>query len=159
MKSMSICFLSAISFFVCTCQKTRNSVSVDRTSTHSYCLNLYSTFLFSSLSFSQWCFNNDRPFLGHQPRPARLLHPLLASEPRWRLFSTERGEPRHRGHDAHRLSAQVSHACERGTATHFFLTATHFIKPLLGLPDRSTSAAALRSNAAVAIVTRSPQSS
>lgn len=118
--------------------------------------------LFSAPSFSQRRFDNDRPFLGHQSGPAGLLHPLLAPEPRWRRFSAERGEPRHGGHDAHRLSAQVTRVCERSAAFaqgQAFLTASHFAESLLGLLDRSTLAAALRSSAAVAIVTRSPQSS
>lgn len=88
MKLMPIYFLSpspSVSAFVSKWEQCV-IVSVDHTSTHCYCLNLNSTFVLSPL-FSQWCFNNNRPFLGHQSRPARLLHPLLASKPRGRLFN------------------------------------------------------------------------
>lgn len=91
MNSIPVCFLSARSLSASVrkgAAKRGSFVSLAHTSTHCYCLNLYITFVFPAPFFSQWCFNNNRPFLGHQSGPARLFHPLLASEPWRRLFST-----------------------------------------------------------------------
>lgn len=60
------------------------------------------------LSFPQRSLYHHRPLLGHQLRPAWLLHSVLAPEPRQRGQRGQWGEPRLGHHDAHRLPAEVS---------------------------------------------------
>lgn len=57
----------------------------------------------------QWGLHHHRPLLGHQFRPARFFHPILALKPRERGQCRQWGEPRVRDHHSHRLPAKVRH--------------------------------------------------
>lgn len=57
----------------------------------------------------QWGLHDDRSILGHQSRPAWVIHAFLAPQPRRGRQHGERREPPVRVHHTHRLPTQVLH--------------------------------------------------